>query len=272
MRSTASKRGDRDAESSSSNTESPAAPVAGNVMPTPTPSVIQAKSAADATGERRRFSFRETTSASTLSGMGRLVNLHPNADSSESDLIDACRRGERGALDQVFRAHVSYLERVLARVAGRTLDVEDLLQSTLMAAMLAFPSFRGEAHVRTWLARIAVHVAHDRLRSAARARRRDAALPDGEVARPPGPVGSEETLDQRRRLERLEVHLSALGPKKRIAFVLHVFEGLELEEVAALMGAGVAATKSRVFWARRELLRRARRDPLLRDLAEGRDS
>jgi RNA polymerase sigma-70 factor, ECF subfamily len=201
--------------------------------------------------------------------MGRLVNLHPPADATELDLIEACRRGERQALERVFSAHAPYLERVLARVAGRSLEVEDLLQTTLMAAMQAFPRFRGEASVRTWLARIAVHTAHDRLRSAAHRRRAD--LPDFDALAADGGSDSlaDDAIDQRRRLERLEYHLSALGPKKRIAFVLHVFEGMPLEEVAALMGVGLAATKSRVWWARRELLRRAARDPLLRELAEG---
>jgi RNA polymerase sigma-70 factor (ECF subfamily) len=198
--------------------------------------------------------------------MGRLVNLHPPADATELDLIEACRRGERQALERVFSAHAPYLERVLARVAGRSLEVEDLLQMTLMAAIQAFPRFRGEASVRTWLARIAVHTAHDKLRSAAQRRRGE--LPDFD-ALPANDEAADDDLDRRRRLQRLEYHLAALGPKKRIAFVLHVFEGMPLEEVAALMGAGLAATKSRVFWARRELLRRALRDPLLRELARG---
>lgn len=200
--------------------------------------------------------------------MGRLVNLHPQAEVAEPDLIEACRRGERQALERVFNAHAPYLERVLRRVAGPALDLEDLLQTTLMAAIQAFPRFRGEAHVRTWLARIAVHTAHDRLRSASVRRRVD--MPDLELAAMSAEEDEpDQALERRRRLERLDYHLSALGPKKRIAFVLHVFEGMPLEEVAALMGAGVPATKSRVFWARRELLRRASRDPLLRDLAEG---
>jgi DNA-directed RNA polymerase specialized sigma24 family protein len=66
---------------------------------------------------------------------------------------------------------------------------------------------------------------------------------------------------------RLNHHLQAISPKKRIAFVLHVFEGLPIEEVAALTAASVTATKSRVFWARRELIKRAQRDPILRDIA-----
>lgn len=199
--------------------------------------------------------------------MGRLVNLHPPVDQTELDLIDACRRGERPALDRVFRTHAPYLERVLWRVAGRSLDVEDLLQSTLMAAIEAFPRFRGEAQVRTWLARIAVRIAQDRLRSAGHRLRAHGV--DLEATPANEDSNAERNFDSRQKIERLELHLAALGPKKRTAFVLHVFEGMPLEEVAALTGAGLAATKSRVFWARRELLKRAARDPWLRELAQG---
>ena len=203
--------------------------------------------------------------------MGRLVNLHPSPQTDENDLIEACRRGDRSALQAVFTAHAPYLERVLWRVAGRSLDVEDLLQSTLMAAIEAFPRFRGEAHVRTWLARIAVRTAQDRLRSAAHRLRTD--VPDlDSVTDRHAETTTDRDFDTRRKLERLEHHLSTLGPKKRTAFVLHVFEGMPLEEVAALMGAGLAATKSRVFWARRELMKRAARDPFLRELAAGCES
>ncbi|MET0389383.1 MAG: RNA polymerase sigma factor [Polyangiales bacterium] len=198
--------------------------------------------------------------------MGRLVKLPQPVPASEDDLVERCRRGDRQALDQVFRAHAPYLERVLHRVAGRSLDVEDLLQSTLVAAIQAFPGFRGEAQVRTWLARIAVHTAQDKLRRVARQRQ----LPLEAAPEPHVNETADSGIDERRRLARLELHLDALGPKKRAAFVLHVFEGLPLDEVAALTGAGLSATKSRVFWARRELLRRVRKDPWLSELAAGR--
>jgi RNA polymerase sigma-70 factor (ECF subfamily) len=202
--------------------------------------------------------------------MGRLVNLHPPPSDAELDQLDACRRGDRRALQAVFIAHAPYLERLLGRVAGRSLEVEDLLQSTWMAAIEAFPRFRGEAQVRTWLARIAIRIAQDRWRSADYRRRAQVGDLELEASRDQPSSSPEADLDLQRRLARLEFHLAAHGPKKRLAFVLHVFEGMPLEEVAALMGAGLAATKSRVFWARRELLRRAARDPELRDLTEGR--
>jgi RNA polymerase sigma-70 factor, ECF subfamily len=204
--------------------------------------------------------------------VGELVKLRPEALRAELDLVEACRRGERDALQRVFTTHSPYLERLLARILGPQADVEDLLQSTFVAAIGAFPRFRGEAQVRTWLARIAIRIAQDRMRSAAQRRR--GTLPDleelaDERARPEHAEGD---VDARRKLDRLYVHLRAIGEKKQLAFVLHVFEGHPLEEVAALTGASVTATKSRVFWARRELLRRAARDPLLRDLIDERSS
>jgi DNA-directed RNA polymerase specialized sigma24 family protein len=77
--------------------------------------------------------------------------------------------------------------------------------------------------------------------------------------------GADHALDDKQRLQRLRHHLEAIAPKKRVAFVLHVFEGHPIDEVAALTGASVPAVKSRVFWARRELLKRASRDPWLRE-------
>jgi RNA polymerase sigma-70 factor, ECF subfamily len=200
--------------------------------------------------------------------MGTLVQFRAAPGPEELDLIEACRRGDTEALRTVFLAHSPYLERLLGRVVGPSLEVEDLLQSTFVAAIQAFPRFRGEAHVRTWLARIAVRTAQDRLRSAAHKRRVD--VPDLEQRGPTSerPIDAEHGLDSRRRVQRLYEHLSAIAPKKRVAFMLHVFEGHPIEEVAALMSASVPATKSRVFWARRELWKRASRDPLLKGLLE----
>ena len=205
--------------------------------------------------------------------MGEVLKLERKADATAAvgepeDLIEACRRGERAALQTVFRTHAPYLERLLARVIGPRADLEDVLQATFLGAISAFPRFRGEAQVRTWLARIAIRTAHERLRRADH-RRRGELPPIERIADDSERVlHGEHGVDTRRQLQRLYHHLDALGPKKRLAFVLHVFDGHPLEDVAALTDASVAATKSRVFWARREILRRAARDPLLRALCE----
>ena len=170
------------------------------------------------------------------------------------DQIEACRRGDRSALDAVFRAHAEGLARLLTRIIGPRAEVEDLLQETFAAAITAFPRFRGEASVKTWLHRIAIHVAQQYLKRPRH--RREVEL---ETA---NEQATNELPPERRELARkLYAHLDALDAAKRITLVLYVIEEHSVDEIAALLGASKAATRSRILWARRKLMRRLRRDP-----------
>lgn len=196
-----------------------------------------------------------------LAEIGVLWSAPPAAAPSPGELapevIAACRRGDRGALDRVLRAQAAGLERLLARMVGPRADVEDLLQETFAAAITAFPRFRGEAAVKTWLHQIAINVAHKFLRSPRH--RREQPLDEQDergVA-----ASAEHALDARQRAVRLYIHLDRLDPAKRIALLLFTVEELSIAEIAALTGASRTATKSRLFWARRALLQMLRDDP-----------
>jgi len=181
-------------------------------------------------------------------------------------LIDACRRGERSALEQVFRRESPYLERVLFRVVGPSSDLQDLLQSTLEQAIHAFAAFRGEASVRTWLTRIAVRSALHHLKHPAQRRRVSLELIEGGLSEVASSQPGREA-EARMRLRILYEHLDRLDAKHRTAFVLFQVEGRPMEEVAALMDAGISTTKSRVMWARRKLFARLAKDPRAHDWA-----
>src|SRR5882724_5537988 len=130
--------------------------------------------------------------------------------------IEACRRGDRHALEAVFRIEAPALERLIARLVGPVADVEDLLQTTLMEAIGAFPRFHGKASVRTWLGRIAVHVVHQHLRRPD-VRRRRVTL---ELVRDYEPTDAAPEPDRaahtHRQLERLYHHLDSIAVKKRL--------------------------------------------------------
>lgn len=173
--------------------------------------------------------------------------------------LDACRRGERPALERVFSVEGPKIERTLSRIVGSRADVEDLVQKTLVIAIRNFPTFRGEASVRTWLTSIAVRIARDHARRPTRAL---LLVHNPEDPRP----NPEVATDGHRRWEAFQKTLGKIDSKKRIAFVLHVIEGRSMEEVAALTGATRAATKSRVLFARRKLVKLMKNDPYLADL------
>jgi RNA polymerase sigma-70 factor, ECF subfamily len=193
---------------------------------------------------------------------------HRAEPARDDALVEACRRGDRAALGEVFRHHAPAIERLLVRLVGPRGDVEDLLQLTFIGAIDGFTRFQGKASVKTWLSRIAVHVVHQELRRPASQRRTRLELVHAEGSADPS-APPDRVAIARQRVERLYHHLDAIGSKKRLAYVLFTFEELPIAEVAALTGGSVPATKSRIFWARRELMRRAHHDPILRELLDG---
>jgi RNA polymerase sigma-70 factor (ECF subfamily) len=203
------------------------------------------------------------------SGHAGRVRLTSPARPEDEALIERCRARDPAALETLLRRHTRPLSALLRRLAGRTADVEDLLQNTLVAAVQAFPSFRGESSVDTWLAAIAVRVASAHLCGPERRRRRVlVAIDDADVSAEPAArePGADRRLETRRLLDRTFRLLDRVGPRQRLAFVLHIVEGYSIEEVARMTSSSAVATKSRVFWARRRLLRNARRDPALAEL------
>jgi RNA polymerase sigma-70 factor, ECF subfamily len=166
----------------------------------------------------------------------------------------------------MFEEMLPLVERVMMRVVGPGADLEDLTQVTFTETLRALPRFRGDASFKTWITSIAVHVAQHHLRAGRH--RKFVALelvPEERVSA--GPSDPEGRLDERRLGRRLYELLDGIAPPKRVALLLFAVEGRPVEEVAALMGASQTATRSRVFFARRELRALIAADAQLTELA-----
>jgi len=190
------------------------------------------------------------------------------ATSDDAAMVAGCRAGDAASLEQFFQTHVRYVERVIARLTGPSPDLEDLVQTTFIQAFQSFGRYRGEASLKTWVTRIAVHTALHQLRAGLRRTVSlelvpDAALPAAAVA-----LADKEAADKQL-ARRLHALLDNVAPKKRVAFILYTIEEYSIEEVAALTGASKAATKSRIWFARRELLAMVRAQSDLRQLIDG---
>ncbi|MET0287930.1 MAG: sigma-70 family RNA polymerase sigma factor [Polyangiales bacterium] len=181
-------------------------------------------------------------------------------------LTRAPTREDAALASALVRAELPRVERLLGRMLGPRHDLPDLVQSVFVEAMRAFAHYRGEGPPGAFVGGIAVQVARRAMRGSAYSRRKvelPASYHESLVSPEQGPEGA---YAQRRALERLRVALERLKPKKRIAFCLWALEGLEMSEVAVLMDASLAATRSRITYAQRELRVHALRDPVLREL------
>jgi RNA polymerase sigma-70 factor (ECF subfamily) len=178
--------------------------------------------------------------------------------------IAQLRAGDAAALERLARQEAPRAARLLGSMLGPRQDMEDLVQTVFLEACRALPGFRGDSSVSTFIGAIAIRVARRAMRPSAWVRRRSWEMPEPIAFSDPerGAQNAEQLRHVRRALE-------AVAVKKRVAFLLWAVEGMDVPAIATLTGASVAATKSRIFYAQRELQQRAARDPVLRELLKG---
>jgi RNA polymerase sigma-70 factor (ECF subfamily) len=192
---------------------------------------------------------------------------------ADDPCVEGARAGKPADVERLFRTYGGMVQGVIGRLVGPTPDFEDLVQTTFLEALANLGRFRGEAKLSTWLCGIAVHVAHHHLR-AGKVRRHVPLEVVSDARAHSGEPTAERLLESRHLAARLHALLDRVGPKKRIALLLYVLEDRSVEEIAALMRATQTATRSRMYFARRELRKLVKADPELRDavaeLARGR--
>jgi RNA polymerase sigma-70 factor (ECF subfamily) len=185
----------------------------------------------------------------------------PVSASREHDLELARRAatGDRTAQHDLFIEQRANVHRALFRILGSNRELEDLLQDAFIEIFRALPSFRGDSTLGRWCQTIAVRVAY-----LAISRRRpptvDLALVEDTVA---SDTDIRRHVQVREATRRLYAALDRIEAKQRIAFALAVIDGKSLAEVAELTDSSVFAIKTRVWRARRELMRRASKDAAL---------
>lgn len=179
--------------------------------------------------------------------------------SSDLELVGRCNAGQSRAQLELFQNHKGRVHAILYRILGSNRDMEDLVQETFLEVFRSLPQFRGEARLGTWISCICSRVAFAYI-----ARRKPTSVDiDATSELATDEQGSDEVASAREATRRLYVVLDKLDNHQRIAFALHVIDGRSMKEVATLTDASVVATKSRVWRARREVEKHAKRDPLL---------
>ena len=94
-----------------------------------------------------------------------------------------------GSLDlaALVEEHGDHLLRLCTLYLGEQSQAEDAVQDTFLRALQAWPKFRGESTVETWLVRIAINVCKNQLKSPWRTRRAPAEALEGLRTEAPEP-------------------------------------------------------------------------------------
>lgn len=187
------------------------------------------------------------------------LDLVATEPASEADLIAACVRGDRAAERTLFRREYARVNATVYRILGSTRDTDDLVQETFIAVFRALPRFRGESKLSTWIDRIAVRVVFQHIDA-----RKRMPIPIEVVPEVEDRAGAlDARAEARDGVRRLYATLARLKPEARTAFALFAIDGRSIAEVAELMDTSAVTAKIRIWRARREVEKRAAKDPVL---------
>jgi len=184
---------------------------------------------------------------------------------SDTDLLRLHVAGDPDAFGMLFLRHKDRLWAVALRTAADPEDAADALQEAMVSAFRRASDFRGDSAVTTWLHRIVVNAAVDRIR-----RRPAQALSwSGEPAdldalavnattdtrpRPSAVAVSIDPMDTTEVRLDVDAALRRLPEQQRIALVLVDMLGYPVADAAEMLGVSTGTIKSRCARGRVRLL------------------
>jgi RNA polymerase sigma-70 factor (ECF subfamily) len=182
----------------------------------------------------------------------------------DTELASRIGRGEAKALELVMRRHNRALYRTARSILRDDADAEDCLQEAYLQAFRSITSFRAASKLSTWLTRIVINQALEKVRKRSQEDRNvpldnvldlDGNLPAGNslLSAPEQP----DAAAQRNQVRGvLESKIDRLPTAFRTVFMLRAVEEMSVEETAACLGIPEGTVRTRFFRAR-SLLREA---------------
>jgi len=209
------------------------------------PASMSSDMSASATVNQSAFS-------TTLPGRQKLTR-------ADGQTIERLKNGDQAALETIFGLYAGKLYRVALRILGKAADSEEVIQDVFWTAYRKANTFKGRSAFSTWLYRLTVNAALERIRRRKRKHEveYDEQLPkfskDGSHwVRPV--VDWSDTLDEK--YAEQEIHsligkaLDQLKPIDRSIIVLSDMEDLADKEIAVTLDLTVGTVKTRLHRAR----------------------
>jgi RNA polymerase sigma-70 factor, ECF subfamily len=210
----------------------------------------------DGPAERRKRRIDTTASPRAISCQGSASQRNASAREegpSDAELLKRHVSGDPDAFGELFGRHRDRLWAVAVYTLGDPEEAADALQDAMIAAFRGASSFRGDSKVTTWLHRIVVNAALDRIRRAAARPTTacqdedtlDAVANSGRPTADPS-AGSDTAIDVRAALQQL-------APEQHAALVLVDMLGYPVADAARVLGVSEGTVKSRTARGRARL-------------------
>ena len=211
-----------------------------------------------ATGAEAKLS--QTSVADSHGGQGQGQGQEQEQEQEQEGdgpLIDRAQAGDRAALNRLLAGARPRLLAVALRVTRDHDDAEDVVQESLLKVCRNLTRFEGRAAFTTWLHRIVVNTALDRLRRPEMRHDRVAESDEGERHAEPVTAVDDRTperlYDQAEAGAVVQQAMARLSLVHREVLSLRELDGESYQEIATVARCPVGTVMSRLHHARRRL-------------------
>ena len=171
-------------------------------------------------------------------------------------LVVQFQAGRHYAFDELMKRYKHKINAYLLRSVRNYEDAEELTIEVFFKAYRALDSWQPQARFSTWLYKIAHNLSIDHHR--ARSRRRTYSLDDEELAIE-DPVASDLgsnpvwQLEEKDRNCLIRAAVDQLSPNQKTVFMLHRYEGLQINEITEVLGMAEGPVKVHLHRAMKKL-------------------
>ena len=166
-------------------------------------------------------------------------------------LVERFNQGEDGVFDRIVEEYSGDISVLANRLLGWPGEVEDVVQSILLAAFLGLQKFRCECSLKTWLFTITINKCRSHRRKRL-LRQRLLSKAVGETSFG-ATAGADQVSMDRERFSRVRRAVMELPAKYREPVVLKYLQELGTDEVIGILGISKNVLEVRLNRARKRL-------------------
>lgn len=159
---------------------------------------------------------------------------------------------------EIFKGNAEFVLRLVRRLGVRASDVDDVTQEVFVIVHRRLADLQAGVPVRSWLFGIARRVVANYRRQLQRRQE----MPSPQLEEVAVACDQVNQLQSSRDRARLEHVLSKLDTDKREVFVLFELEGMDMKDVADMIGCPLNTAYSRLYAARQIVRQALSREPL----------
>lgn len=190
-----------------------------------------------------------------------------SSSATDEVLVERTLRGDEDAFSELYDRFRAPVFATAYRIIQDRDEALDLTQEIFVKFYRSLESWdSGRSKLSTWLYRLAANQAIDSWRN--RRRRSESQLPEEpeetERLQARNPLADAfrsplQEIESKERVEAIRRHVEGLPGLQKKVFVLRYFQGLKLEEIAAMESCSLGTVKTSLFRATRALQRALRR-------------